>query len=332
MSGKVVTFGEIMLRLTEASRGRLMQSRRFEATFGGAEANVAVALAQWGVPVSYVTILPEDNPIADACIAELKSFGVDTDDIVRARGRLGVYFLEQGSGYRPSRVIYDRSETAIARAAADKIAWDDVLRGSNRLHVTGITPALSESAAAMTRASITAARRLGVSVSLDLNIRETLWQWGKAAGQVLPELIEASDLLIANDGHLRRMLPIEAVPADEEPEALFAAAFDSFPSLTMIALTQRDDEVYRAHLCDGSTVMASNPYRIESVVDQVGAGDAFAAGLIYGLDQFSETSRALEFGAAAACVKHSVPGDYCRASVSEIEAVIEHGTVKGVMR
>ena len=210
MLQKTVTFGEIMLRLAPPNLERILQTSQFVATFGGGEANVAVALASFGAPASYVTVLPEKHPVADACIAELRRFGVDTSKIVRGKGRMGIYFLEAGANQRPSKVVYDRDNSAIAIAKPGDIDWDASLEGAGWFHVTGITPAISSSAACLALAAVQKAREKKITVSCDLNYRKNLWKWGKPAAEVMREIVQYVDVVIANEEDVQMALGIQA--------------------------------------------------------------------------------------------------------------------------
>src|SRR6266566_5475803 len=209
MSKNIVTFGEIMLRLAPPGLERFLQTPQFMATWGGGEANVAVALAQFGLPATYVTVLPE-NPIADACIGELRRFNVDTSQIVRGKGRVGVYYLEAGANQRPSKVIYDRDNSAIALAKPGDIDWNSVLEGAGWFHITGITPALSATAAALALESVGKAREKGLTVSCDLNYRKNLWKYGKSAVEVMRELVKSVDIGIANEEDCQMALGLKS--------------------------------------------------------------------------------------------------------------------------
>src|ERR1043166_1281603 len=205
-----VTFGEIMLRLAPPGFERFLQTPQFVATFGGGEANVAVALASFGVPAAFVTVLPNAHPIADACIAELRRFGVDTSRIVRGKGRMGIYYLEGGANQRPSKVVYDRDNSAIAIAKPGSIDWDTIFAGAGWFHVTGITPAISASAAELAMEAAGAAKAKGMTVSCDLNYRKNLWKWGKPAAEVMRELVQSVDIAIANEEDVQMALGIQA--------------------------------------------------------------------------------------------------------------------------
>lgn len=340
----VVTFGEIMLRLAPPGFERFLQSPQFIATFGGGEANVAVALAGFGVPARYVTVLPPNHPIADAFIGELRRFGVDPSAIVRAKGRMGIYFVEPGANQRPSRVVYDRDSSAIALAQPGDIPWEKAFEGAGWFHVTGITPAISQGAADLAFEAVSKARALGLTVSCDLNYRKNLWKYGKTAAEVMGELFRLVDVGIANEEDCQMALGIEA-GVDVESGKLDVGAYqklaervlDRFPNLKLMAITLRESfsashNGWSACLHDRSRFLASRRYDITHIVDRVGAGDCFAAGLIYGLLCLASHQDALEFAVAASCLKHSVPGDFNRFSVEEVNQLVRGGGSGRVQR
>lgn len=327
---RVLTFGEIMLRLRSPGQERLFQSNALEATFGGGEANVAVSLANYGMDAQFLTVLP-DNAIGDACIRELRSFGVDTSKIQRGKGRMGIYFLENGANQLPSKVIYDRSDSAIALAKPGQIDWDAVFADVDWFHISGITPAISETAMQLSLESVREAKRHGVTVSCDLNYRKNLWKYGKAASEVMRELAQYVDLAIANEEDVQKSLGI-TVDVDVTSAALDRAKYkalgdkvlQTYPNIGMIAITLRESHSadyngWAACLNDGKTFYASKKYEIRDIVDRVGGGDSFAGGLIYGLHAYEEKQAALEFAVAASCLKHSILGDFNRVSVSDVE-------------
>jgi len=330
-----VTFGEIMLRLAAPGFERFLQSPRFDASFGGGEANVAVALAQFGLPSAYVTVLPEKNPIADAVLGELRRFGVDTSRIVRGNGRMGSYYIETGASQRPSRVVYDRDKTAIALAKRGDIKWGDVFESANWFHLTGITPAISASTAELALESVRKAREMGLTISCDLNYRKNLWRWGKAATEVMPELVKDADIAIANEEDVQMTLGIQAkVDVDSgkldraEYQALTAEVLNRYPNLKAVAITLRESRSassngWSACLNDRQQFLLSRRYDISHIVDRVGSGDTFAAGLIYGFQKLSTHLEALEFAAAAGCLKHSIPGDFSRSTAEEVLALLK---------
>ena len=333
---RFVTFGEIMLRLKPPGHERLLQSPVLEAVFGGAEANVAVSLAGFGLDSEFVTAVP-DNDIGAAAIGELRRHGVGTLGIVRRGARLGLYFFEAGADQRPSKVVYDRDGSSIATAGRDAFDWRMLLEGAAWLHVSGITTALSASAAEITLAACRAAKELGVTVSCDCNYRGKLWRYGKRPADVMPELVQHVDVLIASREDCEMCLGIAAPPSAHADsvglgayEALTAAVLERFTKLTAIAITLRESQsanrnAWSACLRDASGFRTSRRYEITDIVDRVGSGDAFAAGLIYGWQAFDERARALEFAAAAGCLKHSIPGDFNRVSVAEVEALLDGG-------
>jgi 2-dehydro-3-deoxygluconokinase len=335
MNNVTITFGEIMLRLAPPALERFLQSPRFVASFGGGEANVAVALAQFGLPSAYVTVLPAGNPIADAAIAELQRFGVDTARIVRGKGRMGIYFLEAGADQRPSKVVYDREHSAIALSERGDLNWNQILRGAIWLHLTGITPAISGSAADLALESVLKAREMGITASCDLNFRRNLWRWGKAATEVMPDLAKHVDIVIANEEDVQMTLGIQADVdvhsgqlAVERFEALTAAVLARYPNLKAIAITMRESwstshNGWSACLNDRRQFLVSCHYDITHIVDRVGTGDSFAAGLIYGFQKLSTRAEALEFAVAASCLKHSIAGDFSRSTVQEVEALMK---------
>ena len=339
-----VTFGEIMLRLAPPGLERFLQSPQFVATWGGGEANVAVALAQFGAPAAYVTVLPANNPIADACTAELRRFNVDTSRIVRGKGRVGVYYLEGGANQRPSKVVYDRANSSIAIAKRGDIRWDDAFAGAQWFHITGITPAISESAAELSLESVRAAKAKGMTVSCDLNYRKNLWKWGKKAVEFMPELVRSVDIAIANEEDVQATLGIQA-DVDVHSGSLDRAQYEkltgkvlaAYPELKAIAITLRESRSashngWAACMNNRTEFLVSRSYEITHIVDRVGGGDSFAGGLIYGLQNLETQQEALEFAVAASCLKHSIPGDFNRFTVEEVNALLKGGGSGRVVR
>lgn len=330
---RVVTFGEVMLRLRPPGSERLFQAPALEATFGGAEANVAVSLAQFGIPVSFVTRLPA-NAVGDACIRELRGFGVDTSRVARGGDRMGIYFLEPGANQRPSKVIYDRGGSSIATASAADFDWAAILDGAGWFHLTGVTPAISASTAELALAAVRQAKRNGLTVSCDYNYRKNLWKYGRSAPEVMREIVAGVDVGIANEEDCQKALGIDIgihVHGELDAgryEALAGRVLDEFPNLRKQVITLResrsaDHNGWSACLHDRQRFIISRHYEITDIVDRVGGGDSFAAGLIYGLLAFGDDERALEFAAAASCLKHSIPGDYNRVTVAEVEALVK---------
>jgi 2-dehydro-3-deoxygluconokinase len=343
MSGRVVTFGEIMLRLAPPGFERFLQTPRFVASFGGAEANVAVALASLGVDAAFVSVLPT-NPIADAAVAELRRFGVDTSPVLRAPGRLGIYYLEAGANQRPSRIVYDRDYSSMTLAKPGDIPWPRVLEGAAWFHISGITPALSSSAADLALAALRQARAAGVTVSCDLNYRKNLWKWGQTAREVMPELVKSTNVLIANEEDVQVALGIEAevdVQSGQldrqQYEKLAGRVLSTYPNLQAIAITLRESfsashNGWSACLHDGQKFLTSRRYEITHIVDRVGAGDCFAAGLIHGMLNGLPAQESLEFAVAASCLKHSIPGDFSRVTAAEVSALLKEGGSGRVQR
>jgi len=330
---KVLTFGEIMLRLKAPGQERFFQTPSLEATFGGGEANVAVSLANYGMDAAYLTILP-DNAIGDACASELRRFGVDTRRIQRGKGRMGIYFLEAGANQLPSKVVYDREFSAIALAKPGDIDWEKAFEGVEWFHNTGITPAISESAMALSLESVNEAKKRGITVSCDLNYRKNLWKYGKKAAEVMRELANYVDVAIANEEDVQKALEIttdvvveSGVLDREKYKALSQMVLDAYPNMKMIAITLRESHSadwnsWAACLNDGKNFYISKKYEIRNIVDRVGGGDSFAGGLIYGLNCYEDKQTALEFAVAASCLKHSILGDFNRVSVSDVEKLM----------
>jgi 2-dehydro-3-deoxygluconokinase len=344
MSQLVVSFGEIMLRLAPPGFERLLQSPQFVATFGGGEANVAVSVAGFGHPARYITVLPDKNPIADAVVAQLRGFGVDTSRIVRGKGRMGIYFLESGANQRPSKVVYDRENSAIALAGPGAVDWSAALADAGWFHVTGITPALSQSAADLALEAVQKARAGGLTVSCDLNYRKNLWKYGKTAPEVMRGLMKHVDVAIANEEDCQAALGIQAdvdVHSGKleaaKYEALTKCVLEEYPELKTIAITLRESKSashngWSACLNDRKQFLVSRYYDITHIVDRVGGGDAFAGGLIYGLLNLGSSQAALEFAVAASCLKHSIPGDFNRFTADEVKALIKGGGSGRVQR
>lgn len=330
---RFVTFGEIMLRLKPPGFERFFQSPHLEATFGGGEANVATALARFGLDTAYVSVIPA-NAIGDACVAELRKHGIDTSTVVRKGGRLGIYFLENGANQRPSVVVYDRAGAAIAEAKPGDIDWARTFQGATWFHITGITPAISQTAADLSLESMKKAKEMGLKVSMDLNYRKNLWKYGKTAPQVMGELVKYTDVAIANEEDCQKALGI-SVPVDvesghlsaEQYKALTDKVLSAYPNLTHIAITLResrsaDNNGWSGVLNNRKEFLASRKYDITDIVDRVGGGDSFAAGLIYGLSSLATAQEALEFAVAASCLKHSIPGDLPLLTVAEVKALM----------
>ncbi len=334
-----LSFGEIMLRLKTTHHERFFQSPSFEATFGGGEANVAVALSNYGLDAGFVSALP-DNDIGENAIMELRKFGVDTTHVSRSGDRVGIYYLEAGSNQRPSKVVYDRANSSICNASADEFDWPTIFKGAKWLHITGITPALSQSAADLSMACVKAAKEAGLTVSCDFNYRGKLWKYGKTAPEVMRELVKYVDVGIANEEDCQKSLDI-TVDVDVESgeldtakyEALGQKVLDIYPEMHTIAITLReslsaDRNNWSACLRtrpsekDGGGFKLSKKYELTDIVDRVGGGDSFASALIYGLTAYEDRQQSLEFAVAASALKHTITGDFNRVNVAEVEKLM----------
>ncbi len=334
---KIVTFGEIMLRLATPDYLRFPQADRFAATFGGGEANVAVSLANYGMPVEFVTRLPK-NDIAAACVMNLRKYGVGTSEIVYGGERMGIYFLETGAVSRASKVIYDRTHSSIADIVPGMIDWKAVLHGAQWFHWTGITPALSQGAADVCLEAIRTANKMGITVSCDLNYRKNLWKYGKTAAEVMPALVEGCDIVLGNEEDAEKVFGIkpEGFDVAHTGGEVDAVQFGSvcrqmmarFPRAKKVIVTLRgsinaNHNTWGGCLWDGSQLHQSKRYDITHIVDRVGGGDSFMGGLIYGLLTWpSDDRRALEFAVAASCLKHTIYGDFNLVTVAEVEALM----------
>jgi 2-dehydro-3-deoxygluconokinase len=330
MSATVITFGELMLRLGPPGFERLLQSPMLCATFGGGEANVAVSLAQFGLDSRYVTRLPS-NAIGDAAVRALRAEGVRTDAIVRGGSRMGVYFTETGASQRASTVLYDRANSAISEWPPDAVDWDGVMKGAAWFHVTGITPALGAKTTAATVAAVAAAKRAGARISVDLNYRKKLWTQAQAQ-QTMRPLMRDVDVVIANEEDLQCVLGIDVEGADVTSGTLNVAAYRAAAERVtrdlgppMVAITLREslsasDNGWSAVLWDGKTMHQSQHYNVR-LVDRIGGGDSFAGGLIYGLVTGRSNDAALRFAVAASALKQTIPGDFNRTTVAEVDAL-----------
>lgn len=327
---KVVTFGELMLRLAPENYLRFVQSDKYEATFGGAEANVAVSLANYGVDVAFVSKLPT-HEIGQAAINSLRKFGVNTDMVCRGGDRVGIYYCEKGASQRPSKVIYDRAYSAIAMADESDFDWDKIFDGVEWFHFTGITPALSDNMAKISLAACKKAKEKGITISCDLNFRKKLWSKEKA-GEVMEELCHYIDYCIANEEDAKDVFGIEADNTDIDSGKLNHEGYISVAKKLTdrfgfkgVAITLREslsanDNNWSAMLYEGGRYAFSKKYAMH-IVDRVGGGDSFGAGLIYSLINGYDMQKAIEFAVAASCLKHSIEGDYNMVSVAEVNAL-----------
>lgn len=338
---KVVTFGEVMLRLAPENYLRFVQSEKYEATFGGAEANVAVSLANYGADAAFVTKLPA-HEIGQAAVNSLRKFGVDTSKIVRGGDRVGIYYCEKGASQRPSKVIYDRAGSSIATAKSEDFNWDKIFDGVNWFHFTGITPALSDETAKITLEACRKAKEKGITVSCDLNFRKKLWSKEKA-GEVMGEVCKYVDYCIANEEDAKDVFGIEADNTDINTGKLDRNGYISVAkkltekfNFKGVAITLREslsanDNNWSGMLYTNGEAVFSKKYAMH-IVDRVGGGDSFGGGLIYSLLNGYDAQRAIEFAVAASCLKHSIEGDYNMVSVSEVEALAKGNASGRVQR
>jgi len=330
--GKFITFGEIMLRLAPAGFERFAQAKEFGVVYGGGEANVAVSLANYGKEAYFVSKLPK-HEIGQAAVNELRKFGVNTDMVVRGGERVGIYYCEKGASQRPSKVIYDRAYSSIAEAKREDFNWEEIFKDAEWFHFTGITPALSDECAAITLDAVKAAKEAGVIVSVDLNFRKKLWSSEKA-GRVMGQIVKYCDLVIANEEDAEKVFGIKADETDitgghlsDEGYRNVAKQLKERFGLKYVAITLREsfsasDNGWSAMLYDGHEFYTSKKYRMH-IVDRVGGGDSFGAGLIYGLTAGFTNAEALEYAVAASCLKHSIEGDFNLVSVEEVETLMK---------
>lgn len=333
--GKIVTFGEIMMRLATPGFQRFTQARSFEVTYAGGEANVAVSLANYGETAEFVTRLPK-NELGEACRAFLRAFGVHTEHVAWGGDRLGIYFLETGAAQRASKVVYDRAGSSIASIKPGMVDWKAVFTGADWFHWTGITPAISEGAALACAEAIQAARQMGVTVSCDMNYRAKLWKWGKTAGEVMSELVAGCDVAIGNEEDAEKVFGIHAPETDVTSGVVDAAKYTQvcsglvakFPNLKTVAITLRGSisashNTWSGVLWKEGQIFTAPTYDIVPIVDRVGGGDSFMGGLIYGLRKYAgDPGKALRFAVAASCLKHSIPGDFNLVSIAEVETLM----------
>jgi 2-dehydro-3-deoxygluconokinase len=338
---KVMTFGEIMLRLSPPNYQRFIQARLFDAIYGGGEANVAVSLVNYGWDVEFLTRLPK-NDLGDACINFLRQFGVGIDKIVRGGERIGIYFLEKGASIRSSKVIYDRAHSSIATAEKNMFNWEKIFEKVDWFHWTGITPAISQNLADICLDAVKIAKKKGITVSCDLNYRSKLWKYGKKPIDVMGDLVKYCDVAIGNEEDAEKCLGIAAHNTDvtsgeldpENYRYVVEELMLQYPNLEKVAITLRGSlsashNTWSGLLYDGNAMFVAPTFDIDFIVDRVGGGDSFNAGLIYGLNKYSNNlQKALNFAAAASCLKHSIEGDFNLVSVEEVEKLME-GNISG---
>lgn len=347
MAGKgIVTFGEIMLRLSPPDFQLIGQNNSYNAVYGGGEANVAVSLSVFGHRVFYVTCLP-DNPVGEGAVNFLRQYGVNTDSIVRTGDRIGIYFMETGATQRPSRVIYDRSHSAVSEVSPGSIDWKALFRKADWFHWTGITPAISQNAADVCLEGAKSAKEAGVTISCDLNFRKKLWKYGKKAGEVMPALVELVDIAVGNEEDAEKVFGIKAPEADVESgkveakdyEFVAARLVKRFPNLRKVAITLRGSisashNTWSGILYDASakSVCTGPKYDITHIVDRVGGGDSFASGLIHSFRSGKSDQEAVDFAVAASCLKHSIHGDFNLATTEMVENLLKSGGSGRVQR
>lgn len=342
---KIVTFGEIMVRLGAPDYLKLIQANRFDVSYAGAEANVAVSLANYGIQTDYITCLP-DNPIAERCIMDLRGHKVGVDHIQRSGIRMGILYLETGSNARPSKVYYDREGSSIATVEPGSIDWKDILKDADWFHWTGITPALSANAAAECFKAIKTANELGITVSCDINYRGNLWKYGKTAAEVMPKMVAGSDIILGNEEDCEKVFGIKPKDFDASKtngtvvQSSFLSVcqqmMERFPRCKKMVVTLRgainaNHNTWGGVLYNGEELIESRRYDITDIVDRVGGGDSFMGGLIYGLLCYKDDRIALEFATAASCLKHTLKGDYNWVTVQEVENLM-NGDVSGRVR
>ena len=318
-----------MLRLKSPGRERFLQSPSLEATFGGGEANVAVSLANYGLEAEFVSVIP-DNAIGDAAIGELRRFNVGTDKIIRTPGRMGIYYLETGANQRASKVIYDRAYSAISLFEALGYDWDRIYKDVKWLHISGITPAVSEETKDASLMAVKEAKERGITVSIDLNYRKNLWKYGVEAKEVMTEMTRYADIIIANEEDCQKSLGLKCESNveggklnQEDYKTLSDSLLEQYPNVKKVAITLRESKsadinFWAATLNNGSEFIVSRKYEMYDIVDRVGGGDSFAGGLIYGLNELGSDKEALEFAVAASCLKHTIDGDFNRVTLDEV--------------
>jgi len=334
MRNKIITFGEVMLRLTTPGYSRFAQQNQFDINFGGGEANVAVSLANYGLHSEFVSCLP-DNDIADACIRELKGLGVGANHILRSGDRMGIYFVEKGAVARASKVIYDRAYSSFSTIKPGMLHWKEILKNAGWFQWSGITPAVSENAANICLEGIKTANELGITVSCDLNYRKKLWKYGKRATDVMPKLVAGCDFVMGNEEDAEMCLGIKPDNTDITKGEIDTDAYigvsreimEQFPRVKKVITTLRES-ISASHnnwsgvIWNGKDLLKSKSYKITHIVDRVGGGDSFMGGLIYGLLLLESEQEALEFAVAASALKHTIEGDYNRVTIDEVKKLM----------
>lgn len=326
MSKRIVTFGEILLRLSPPSHLRITQAASFDLYYGCAEANVAASLSKFGLPVKFVTAVPA-NELGESSLSMLRSFAVDPIATIKGK-RLGIYYFEQGASERPRKVVYDREDSSFSTLRKGMIDWETIFKDADWFHWSGITPSLSLELAELCEEALEVASKTGLTISADLNYRPTLWKYGKNANEIMPKLVKYCDLLLGGIDETEKVLGIEISEEDATTELIFAKWMKTFPKLKNIVTTKRlhanaSSNGLSASFWNGTALLHSRQYNVSHIIDRIGAGDAFMAGIIYGLITWPEDHQmALEFAVAATCLKHSISGDINLATVSEIKALV----------
>lgn len=333
---KIATFGEIMLRLAPPGFLRFVQARSFYAIYAGAEANVAITLANLSIPADFITRLPS-NDLGDACINYLRQFGLGTEKIVRGGERLGIYFLEIGAAQRGNKVIYDRANSSFATIKPEMFEWEKILSDVSWFHWTGITPAVSEGAAISCLEAVKKAKELGLKVSCDLNYRSALWKWGKSPKEVMSQLLRFVDVLVGNEEDAEQVFAIKAPGVDVTKGEVKAESYEYvaqqlmkiFPNISLVNFTLRGSisashNTWSGVSYNGKKLYTAPVYDITHIVDRVGGGDAFNGGLIYGLLKYGDDKqKALDFAVAISCLKHTLYGDSCIVKLEEVEKLMK---------
>lgn len=326
---KIVTFGEILLRLSPPSHLRLTQATSFDLYYGCAEANVAASLAKFGFPVKFITSVPA-NELGESALSMLRSFGVEPVAKIQGK-RLGIYYFEQGASERPGKVVYDREDSSFSMLRKGMIDWEKAFEGADWFHWSGITPSLSLELAELCEEALEVASKMGLTISADLNYRPTLWNYGKNANEIMPNLVKYCDLLLGGINESEIVLGISK-QENESVESVFSNWMKAFPKLKTIVTTKRlranaSSNGVSAEFYNGKEFLKSKEYNISHIIDRIGAGDAFMAGIIYGLINWPDDHQsALEFAVAATCLKHSISGDINLSTAEEIKALMSgHG-------
>jgi 2-dehydro-3-deoxygluconokinase len=332
---KVVTFGEIMMRLGTPGYSRFTQAKQFEINFGGGEANVALSLSILGIPTSHVTRFP-DNDLGRSATSEFRKYGVSTEHIVYGGDRIGIYFVENGAAMRPGKVVYDRVNSSFATLNSNDFDWEEILKIAQWFHFTGITPAISEEAAKTCLEAAKVANRLGIKVSADVGYRSNLWKWGKTPNEVMPGLVEYCDMIVCSTGDASDMFGIVSKDKKGDFKSVSQQIMERFPKVKKVLTTKRGQissshNTLKGRCWNGTELLETSTIDIPNIVDRIGGGDAFMAGYIFGELTYNDNQKALDFAVAASALKHTIEGDFNVATVVEIEEVMS-GNVSGRLK